>query len=115
GFLLLISLCAGAQESNRKSETNDQSFNGQKQVTLQGCLTGSRGYYTLATNNDNLYQLKSDENFKDYSGKFVEISGVKGSPEPDTPRNPHAARSVLSTAPPVVDVSSIKTLHGTCQ
>ena len=112
--LLVLGLCAWAQDSKQVSRATDQSFSG-KQVTLQGCLTGSRGHYTLTTNKDNLYQLKGDQNFHDYFGKYVKLSGVEGQPERDTPRNPNAIKSVLSTAPPLVDVTILKALYGTCQ
>ena len=114
GLLLVVaSLCCWAQQNSRSSA--DQTSSKQSQVTLRGCLTGSNGDYTLATDNGNLYQLQGDEVFKDYSGKYVKLSGLEGAPANNPPRNPNAVKSALATAPPVIDVHSIQTVRSICQ
>jgi hypothetical protein len=83
-------------------------------TTVVGCLSGNRGSYTLGAENGDLYRLSGDKSFlRRHVGQLVRVTGTPSAPEnPASEATPNAG--VLSTAPPVLNVSKIEKIADTC-
>lgn len=97
-------------QSNAANPSN--SAQGDRQVTLQGCLAASGSDYTLRANGGKPYQLQGHTSeLKQHLGEYVEIEGnqsnslsTTGATEP----------SSGSASPLMVQVRSIRKLEDKC-
>ena len=116
--LLAVLVFAGwvaAQQSNSgQSNTANQnsSAQGDRQVTLQGCLAKSGSDYTLRANGRKLYQLQGHTAELDrHLGELVEVQGQQSNSfEHDGATEPSSG----SASPLMVQVSSIRKIEDKC-
>jgi len=122
--LLLGASWAVAQDSSSQTDPNSgtpsqtSSANASGETTVQGCLSGSNGAYTLTDKNGNSYQLTGDSaKLSEHVGHEVKITGTSsaasasasgGGTAPGTTREANAASQTLQ-------VSSVKHVSKTCQ
>jgi hypothetical protein len=122
--LLLGASWAVAQDSSSQTDSNSgtpsqtSSANAGGETTVQGCLSGSNGAYTLTDKNGNSYQLTGDSaKLSEHVGHEVKITGTSssasasasgGGTTPGTTGEANAASQTLQ-------VSSVKHVSKTCQ
>ena len=107
-IVLVCGLWAVAQQSDPGQSSSGQAAGSAAQTTIQGCLSGSDGKYTLTDKSGTAYQLTGDTaKLSDHVGHEIQIKG-KVSP-PSTPPSASAA-----TAQQTLDVTSVKHVSATC-
>src|SRR5215831_10602340 len=69
-----------AQQQPATSDTNTNTpSNAGSQITVQGCLGGTAGNFTLLGSDGTTYQLQgSDDQLKDHVGHTVAVTGTLG-------------------------------------
>ncbi len=118
--VLLLGACwAAAQDS---SQTNpDSQPMGQStaapaggETTVQGCLSGSNGSFTLTDKNGNSYQLTGDTaKLSEHVGHEVKITGSAESASSPSPGS--TAGASANGASRSLQVSSVKHISKSCQ
>jgi hypothetical protein len=105
---------AGSDSSGMASSTPTQAgSNGQ--VTVEGCLSGSSGNYTLSDKNGVTYQLTGDTaKLSEHVGHEVKITGMSGSGAASGGENASGASSGAN-AGQSLQVSSVKHVSKTCK
>ena len=78
--LLLALGVALAQQQPATSDTNTNTpSNAGSQITVQGCLGGNPGNFTLLGSDGTSYQLQgNDDQLKDHVGHTVAVTGTLG-------------------------------------
>jgi hypothetical protein len=110
---LSISLLAvaGAAQDGTTKPSHPPTSKSSTSKTLEGCLTGLNGSYTLGTNSDDVYQLDANgHNLAKYNSQYVRITGLV------TP--PHAGSSpnnALEQQYAKLKVRTIKKVFDLCQ
>src|SRR6266567_1928474 len=121
--VLLLGACwAAAQDS---SQTNpDSQPMGQStaapaggETTVQGCLSGSNGSFTLTDKNGNSYQLTGDDaKLSEHVGHEVKITGTSSSASASASGGGTASGAAGgAAASQTLQVSSVKHVSKTCQ
>lgn len=112
-LLLSISLLAvagAAQDGTTKPIHSPTSKSGTSK-TLEGCLTGLNGSYTLGTNSDDLYQLDANgHNLAKYNSKYVRVTGLVSPPHAGS-----SPENVLEQQYARLKVRTIKKVFDLCQ
>ena len=77
GLILLLSATwALAQQT----QSNSQTTSGSKETTIEGCLTGSGGDYTLSDQSGKIYQIEGDAaKLSKHVGHEVRLTGTETS------------------------------------
>ncbi len=98
--VLLFSLAAFAQQSGQGG-SNDASSAGAGPITVEGCITSTNGYFSLATRTG-LIRLKGDhDTLFGRNGQQVRITGTMSSSKKNNPQT--------------LKISAMKKLSDTCQ
>ena len=96
------------------------------QTSIQGCLSGSSGSYTLTDNSGATYQLQgSDSKLSKHVGEEVEVKGSEGSSSaassaspsgasPSSSASSGASSSSGASAGKSFNVTSVKKISSTC-
>lgn len=102
---------SSAQTSSQTSQTSAGG-----ETTVQGCLSGSSGSYTLAAKDGTTYQLTGDTaKLSEHVGHEVKITGTANSAA-SSPSSGAASSSAGSTgSEKSLQVSSVKHVSKTCQ
>jgi hypothetical protein len=120
------SSAAPSTSSSSSSQTNSgmsqSSSSATGQTTVEGCLSGSSGNYTLKDQNGTTYQLAGDTSqLSDHVGHEVQITGSTQSASASTPSSStgsSAASSAQSgsssSSQPTLNVASVKHIAATC-
>lgn len=112
-FALTLALSAACLQAQDQSQTATPSA-GQaaSSQTVEGCLQGSNGSFTLTDNTGATYQLSGDNpKLADHVGHQVQITGstsAAGSPSAATPSSAGAASQTLT-------VEKVKMVSKTCK
>lgn len=114
-MLLLVLLVSAAwlqaqayPQSSPTQSTGDASGN----MTVQGCLSGSDGNYTLTADNGTAYKLTGNTaELKDHVGHEVQITGATGAASDSSA----ASSSTGAGQPASLDVKSLKHISKTCK
>src|SRR5215470_4763111 len=102
--LLLALGVVWAQQQPATSDTNTNTpANAGSQITVQGCLGGSPGNFTLLGSDGTTYQLQgNDSELKDHVGHTVVVTGTLGTGNANTssatPTTPNAASPTNTTS-----------------
>ena len=110
--LLLGAAWAAAQDSTPTGQSGSATAG--SETTVQGCLSGSSGAYTLTDKNGNAYQLTGNTaKLSEHVGHEVKITGASasasgGGTAAGTAGGANAASQTLQ-------VSSVKHIAKTCQ
>jgi Protein of unknown function (DUF5818) len=109
--LLLVTLTAWVQ-----AQTNDQSgmASGQSMSshkTVEGCLQGSNGSYTLTAKDGTMYQLSGDTSkLSEHIGHEVQITGMTSASATDS-----SAGVAAGSSQQTLEVKSVKHISKTCK
>src|SRR5919198_5546312 len=81
-LLLALGVTMAQQQQPATTDTNTNTntpANAGSQITVQGCLGGSPGNFTLLSSEGTTYQLQgSDDQLKDHIGHTVAVTGTVG-------------------------------------
>ena len=133
-MLLLCGLWAVAQESNPQSSqptTSSQATSTGNATTIQGCLSGSSGNYTLTDKSGTAYQLTGKtEKLSSHVGHEISVTGTPsqsstasasgGAANPSSAASPSAASpsaaspSASASTGQTFEVKSFKHVATTC-
>ena len=112
-FLLFLSAAwLQAQQDYPQSQAG-QTTGTTGQTTVEGCLQGSGGNYTLTDKNGTMYQLTGDTSkLSDHVGHEVQITGASSAPS-----SASASGGTASTGSQqmTLDVNSMKHISKTCK
>jgi hypothetical protein len=120
-YLLMLSvLPLGASWTTAQydsSQTNQQKFSGAgSEMSVQGCLSGSAGSYTLTDKNGRSYQLTGDSaKLSEHVGHEVKITDSTASSSPSTGAAKGAMGQTSSSTQQAIEVSSVKHISKTCK
>src|SRR5215831_2262162 len=111
-MLLLVLLASAAwvqAQAYPQSEPTQSTAAAAGHMTVQGCLSGSEGAYTLTADNGTTYQLTGNTaELKDHLSHEVQITGKTSSSNA-------ASSSTAATQQGVLDVKSMKHIAKTCK
>jgi hypothetical protein len=119
-FLLLSVLLVGlswavAQDSTASPSANSGQMSQTSaggQTTVQGCLSGSNGSYTLSDKNGTTYQLTGDTaKLSEHVGHEVKITGTSSSAADNSNAS---ATTGAAGSQQTLQVSSVKHVSKTC-
>jgi len=121
--LLLGASWAVAQDSSSQTDPNSasaaqtSSANAGGETTVQGCLSGSNGSYTLTDKNGTSYQLTGDDaKLSEHVGHEVKITGTSSSASASASGGGTASGATGgAAASQTLQVSSVKHVSKTCQ
>ncbi len=118
-FLLAISLLASAawlqaQSQYPQTGSSQKGASASGQTTVEGCLQGSDGNYTLTDKSGTTYQLQGDTSkLSAHVGHEVQITGSTTSASSAT--SPTTGTPAGATPQPTLTVQNMKHLSKTCK
>ena len=118
-FLLAISLLASAawlqaQSQYPQTGSSQTGASASGQITVQGCLQGSDGNYTLIDKSGTTYQLQGDTSkLSAHVGHEVQITGATTSAS--TATSPTTGTPAGATQQPTLTVQNMKHISKTCK
>lgn len=102
------------QNPNQSSPQTSSQASSDNQTSVQGCLGGSNGNYTLTSDSGTTYQLSGDTSkLSDHVGHKVEIQGTTA-PSSAGSSTPGAPSSGGANAQPTLNVTSFKHISSSC-
>jgi hypothetical protein len=117
--ILLLGLSwAAAQDTSSQASPSSSGYGQTRssagaEKTVEGCLSGSNGSYTLTDKNGTTYQLTGDTaKLSDHVGHEVKITGAAGS---EASGSGMAGGTAGSSASQTLQVSSVKHISKTCK
>ena len=107
-----------SSQSSTQSSSQSSSSNG-NETTIQGCLNGSSGNYTLTDSSGKTWQLTGDTSkLSDHVGHTVEVKGTTSSSNSNssgtTGGTTGSGSSSSSSGQQTLNVSSMKHISSTC-
>jgi hypothetical protein len=111
---------AGSASSQPSSEAASSgqtgSTNANGQTTVEGCLSGSSGNYTLSDKSGNTYQLTGDTaKLSEHVGHEVKVTGTSSSASASGGGTTTGTTGQASGNSQTLEVSSVKHVSKTCQ
>jgi hypothetical protein len=108
-LLLSVSWLA-AQDSPSSTQKDSSQTSAGSQTTVEGCLSGSEGKYTLTDKQGNSYQLTGDTSkLSDHVGHEVKITGMTSGAASDS------GGAMGGSSSQSLEVSSMKHVSKTCK
>ena len=113
--LLLSASWATAQYDS--SQTSQQKSSGTgSEMTVQGCLSGSAGSYTLTDKNGTSYQLTGDSaKLSEHVGHEIKVTGSAASASPSSGAASGAMGQTSTSTQQAIEVASVKHISKTCK
>src|SRR5438874_13839327 len=118
-FLLAISLLVSAawvqaQSQYPQTGSSQTGASASGQTTVQGCLQGSDGSYTLTDKSGTTYHLQGDTSkLSAHVGHEVQITGSTTSAS--TATSPTAGTATSASQQPTLTIQSMKHISKTCK
>jgi Protein of unknown function (DUF5818) len=112
--VLLLSVSWVAAQSDRSqtgssSAGQEKSANTGSQMTVQGCLSGSEGNYTLTDKSGNTYQLTGDTaKLSEHVGHEIKVSGTATTATTSSGGSSGAMGQSSGSSQKAIEVSSVK-------
>lgn len=108
---------AGQDSSSSSSAGQSSQTSAGGETTVQGCLSGSSGSYTLTDKNGTPYQLTGDTaKLSEHVGHEVKVTGTSNSSASSASNSGAAAPGTSSSASQQsLQVTSVKHVSKTCQ
>ncbi len=95
---------------------SDGASNPNGQTTVEGCLSGSSGNYTLSAKDGTSYQLTGDTaKLSEHVGHEVKVTGTSSSAAPNAGGTAAGTTGQASASSQTLEVSSVKHISKTCQ
>jgi hypothetical protein len=128
--VLLLGACwAAAQDSTSQPSSNPSdtsastassgqtgSTNANGHMTVEGCLSGSSGNYTLSDKSGNTYQLTGDTaKLSEHVGHEVKVTGTSSSASTTGGGTTAGTTGQAGANAQTLEVSSVKHISKTCQ
>jgi hypothetical protein len=114
-LMIGISWTVAQSSGGAYGQTGQSKASGGGHMTVEGCLSGSDGNYTLTDKNGNSYQLTGDTaKLSEHVGHEVKITGTSSAAEAGA-GSASASGSTGSAAGQSLQVSSVKHISKTCQ
>lgn len=116
GLILLTSAAwVQAQSQYPQTGSHQSQANATGQTTVEGCLQGSAGNYTLTDKNGTTYQLQGDNSkLSAHSGHEVQITGNTTAAASNAP-NPTTGTATGGAQQPMLTVERLKHISETCK
>jgi hypothetical protein len=121
-LLLSVSWVAAQSDQSDRSQTGsssavqEKSANTGSQMTVQGCLSGSEGNYTLTGKSGNTYQLTGDTaKLSEHVGHAIKVSGTATTATTSSGGSSGAMGQSSGSSQKAIEVSSVKHMTKTCQ
>jgi hypothetical protein len=112
--LLVSAAWLQAQEQYPQSGSSQTGASASGQTTVQGCLQGSDGNYTLTADDGTKYQLQGDTaKLSAHVGHEVQITGSTTSAS--TATSPTTGTPAGATQQPTLTVQNMKHISKTCK
>ncbi len=113
---------ASSQTSDQSSGTSgSMSGTSSSQTSIEGCLSGSTGSYSLTDNSGTTYQLQGDDSkLSKHVGHEIQVKGSEGSasasPSGASPSSSSStsSSSTGASAGKTFNVTSVKMISSTC-
>ena len=115
--LILLATAAWVQAQSQYPQTGSghSAANASGQTTVEGCLQGTGGNYTLTDKTGTTYQLQGDTSkLSAHAGHEVKITGTTASAASNTP-NPTTGTPTSGTQQSMLTVERIKHISETCK
>jgi Protein of unknown function (DUF5818) len=120
--LLLSTAWLQAQEQYPQAGSNQKEATASDQVTVQGCLQGSDGNYTVTDNSGTTYQLQGDTSkLSAHVGHEVQITGTTSGAGATNPNagagttNPTTGTPTAGAQQSTLTVQNMKHISKTCK
>jgi hypothetical protein len=117
-LLLLSAVWAVAQYQSQPSTSSQSSSDNATQTTIQGCLAGSAGSYSLTDKSGTTYQLTGDTAMlQAHVGHTVQVTGTtssSASSSASTTDKQSSSMSGPSDTQPTIAVTSFKHVSTSC-
>jgi hypothetical protein len=114
-ILLLTAVWAVAQYSSQPSTSSQSSSSDMSKTTIEGCLAGSGGNYTLTDKSGTTYQLTGDTaKLQNHVGHTIQVTGTSASNDSSMTGKQTGSMSASSDAQPTFNVTSFKHISTTC-
>lgn len=116
-ILLLSTVCAVAQYGSQQPSASSQDKSDTSKTTIEGCLAGSVGTYSLTDKSGTTYQLTGDTSkLLAHVGHTVQVTGTgaAGASSGSTPAGQSGSMSANAEAQPTLNVTSFKHISGSC-
>lgn len=98
------------------AQTSSQTSAGGDTTTVEGCLSGSSGSYTLAAKDGTTYQLTGDTaKLSEHVGHEVKITGMANSAASSPSSGAASSTAGSTSSEKSLQVSSVKHVSKTCQ
>ena len=113
--ILLLSTCWAVAQSNQSASDQGSMMSSEK-TTVQGCLSGSDGSYTLTDKTGTAYKLSGDTaQLQAHVGHTVQVTGTT-SPGMNTSHmgNQSGSMSEAAESQPTLNVTSFKHMMANC-
>lgn len=111
-ILLLTTAWAVAQYGSQSSSTSGSDMS---KTTIEGCLAGSDGNYTLTDKSGTTYQLAGDTaKLQNHVGHTIQVTGTSASNDGSMTGKQSGSMSAPSDAQPTFNVTSFKHVSATC-
>jgi hypothetical protein len=115
--LLLLSSVWTIAQYGSQSSTSTQSSPDANNMTVQGCLSGSDGNYSLLDKSGNTYQLTGDTSkLQAHVGHTIQVTGTSTSSgsSASTTGKPVGSMSTSADTHPSLSVTSFKHVSTSC-
>jgi len=120
--VLLLGACWAVAQDATSPSSNSSASSGQTgstasgTTTVQGCLSGSSGNFTLTDKHGNSYQLTGDTaKLSEHVGHEVKVTGTTSSPTSAASGGSAANTAGAAGNSQTLEVSSMKHISKTCQ
>jgi hypothetical protein len=116
GLILLVSAAwVQAQSQYPQPDSSQSEATASGHTTVQGCLQGSGGNYTVTDKNGTTYQLQGDTSkLSAHVGHEVQITGTTAAAASTTP-NPTTGTATAGTQQSMLTVEKVKHISETCK
>jgi hypothetical protein len=113
--MVLLAVTFAVAQSSTTSTSSTASPANATDWTIQGCLSGSSGNYTLTNASGVTWQLQGNtDQLKDQVGHTVAINGNKPSPSSGCPCDTGENSNSTTASDSVFQVSSFEPVSSTC-
>jgi len=113
-LLLGLSWAAAQDTPTRSSASGQSSRTGAGQMTVEGCLSGSSGNFTLTDKNGSFYKLTGNtEKLSEHVGHEVKVTGTSGAA--GTGASGSTETSASGAGGQSLQVTSLKHISKTCK